>query len=96
MLTERITKGTPRMKHPMATATEIALASPQSEGSNRNGNGGCRRCGGFLVADRFYDWLSDSGRLEFEGARCVSCGDILDPVILAHRNRVKPARALNS
>jgi hypothetical protein len=81
----------------MATVTEIALASTQSDGSNRNGNGGCRRCGGFMVADRFYDWLSDSGRLEFEGARCISCGDILDPVILAHRNRsFKSAPVLNS
>jgi hypothetical protein len=38
-----------------------------------------------MVADRFYDWVSDTGRLEFEGARCVSCGEIIDPLILAHR-----------
>ena len=43
----------------------------------------CPRCGGLLV------WESDS--VDFEGLRCVSCGERIDPLILAHR-RVQAAR----
>jgi len=40
----------------------------------------CHRCGGLMVPERVfehcsYDW------------RCVSCGERIDPVILAHRQK---------
>lgn len=48
----------------------------------------CHRCGGLMVQEKVFelgvfDW------------RCVSCGDRIDPVILAHRQTVRthdPAR----
>lgn len=47
----------------------------------------CHRCGGLMVPESVhelgsYDW------------RCVSCGERIDPVILAHRQQVVvPAEA---
>ena len=49
--------------------------------------GRCWRCRGLMVRERFHDWLSDMGHLDFEGARCVQCGDILDPLIIMHRHQ---------
>lgn len=45
----------------------------------------CGRCRGLLVRDHFFDLLDDSGHLSFKGLRCVSCGNILDPLILKNR-----------
>lgn len=46
----------------------------------------CWRCGGLMVRERFYDWMSDNGRLDFQGVRCLICGEIVDPLIVAHRH----------
>lgn len=40
----------------------------------------CQRCNALMAFDKFYGRQS-----YFFGWRCVSCGDILDPVILLHR-----------
>ncbi len=40
----------------------------------------CRRCGGRMIFEKFYDINS-----VFFGWHCVICGDILDAVILLHR-----------
>lgn len=40
----------------------------------------CQRCNALMAFDKFYGRES-----YFFGWRCVSCGDILDPVILLHR-----------
>lgn len=40
----------------------------------------CRRCGGRMIFEKFYDVNS-----VFFGWHCVICGDILDAVILLHR-----------
>ena len=45
----------------------------------------CLRCGGLMVSDRFYDYRDDTGQNEFEGYRCLVCGEALDQVILLHR-----------
>jgi len=45
----------------------------------------CLRCGGLMVSDRFYDYWDDTGQNEFEGYRCLVCGEVLDQVILLHR-----------
>ena len=47
----------------------------------------CRRCSGLMVADRFTDLLDETGQITFGGWRCVSCGEIVDPVILSNRQR---------
>ncbi len=43
----------------------------------------CHRCGGLMIPEKVfelgaYDW------------RCVSCGERIDPVILAHRRAAAP------
>ncbi len=45
----------------------------------------CPRCEGHMNPERFYDFLDGSGNYEFVGWRCVNCGEIVDPVIAAHR-----------
>ena len=40
----------------------------------------CQRCGGYTVPADFY---CDGEK--FTGTRCIHCGDVLDPLILFHR-----------
>ncbi len=47
----------------------------------------CGRCRGLMVADRFTDLLDETGQITFGGWRCVSCGEIVDPVIVTNRMR---------
>ncbi len=47
---------------------------------------GCQRCNGFMIRESFLDLRDDSGRLMFEGWRCINCGEVVDPVVLTHRN----------
>ncbi len=42
----------------------------------------CLRCGGLMVSDRFYDYWDDTGQNEFEGYRCLVCGEVVDQVIV--------------
>jgi hypothetical protein len=49
----------------------------------------CPRCGGLMADDWFQDLQDDTGRLHFEGLRCLVCGEVLDPVIL-HNREVGP------
>ena len=41
----------------------------------------CNRCEGWMVNEKYY-----GAGLPFWGWRCVSCGEILDPVIWENRN----------
>ncbi len=43
----------------------------------------CHRCGGLMVSEEVFE-LSSFDR------RCVSCGERVDPVILAHRQAHRP------
>ncbi len=45
----------------------------------------CERCRGFMIRDSFLDMRDDSGRLHFNGWRCLNCGEVVDPVVLTHR-----------
>ena len=45
----------------------------------------CSRCGGLMVPEFCTDLLSSTGELDCPIARCVQCGDLVDPVI--RRNR---------
>ena len=40
----------------------------------------CHRCGGLMLEER----VSEIGSINW---RCVSCGERIDPVILAHRQK---------
>ena len=41
----------------------------------------CLRCQGWMVNEKYY-----GAGLTFRGWRCISCGEILDPVIWKNRN----------
>ena len=45
----------------------------------------CQRCEGYMVRDFFLDVMNVSGEMDFDGWRCLNCGDITDPVIAHHR-----------
>ncbi len=47
----------------------------------------CHRCGGTMISDFFQDLEDDTGHLCFYGLRCIPCGEVLDPVILANRQK---------
>lgn len=51
----------------------------------------CRRCGGLLVAELFYDLQEEASRMYCRGSRCVNCGCIDDPVVRANRLHPPPA-----
>ena len=44
----------------------------------------CNRCGGLMAYEKFYSRVED-----FFGWRCISCGEIVDQVILENRIRQK-------
>jgi hypothetical protein len=46
----------------------------------------CPKCENLMVAERFTDY-QQSGEINFIGWRCLSCGLILDPMILLNRNQ---------
>ena len=46
----------------------------------------CPRCKGLMVDDWFQDLHDDTGRMHFEGLRCLICGEVVDPVILHNRH----------
>lgn len=45
----------------------------------------CIRCKGLMVADNLIDMEESSIPMWMKGWRCVSCGNIADPMILRHR-----------
>lgn len=45
----------------------------------------CHRCGGLMVPEETGDPLTT-------GRRCISCGERVDPVILAHRQERRSRR----
>jgi len=51
----------------------------------------CLRCRGMMVEERFEDLRGDPHDISFHGWRCVSCGDVADPVILYHRSNLAVA-----
>ena len=48
----------------------------------------CPRCKGVMTQEVFEDLLDDTGNLSFNGWRCLTCGEILDPVIANNRGAV--------
>ena len=75
----------------MSMATSTGLNEKEGHNERRNhlltysGKPICGRCGGLLVQDFCTDLLSSRGGLDCPLARCVQCGDVVDPVI--QRNR---------
>ena len=44
----------------------------------------CQRCDGLMVRERYDDLELGSAEHEIPSWRCLNCGAIVDPVILAH------------
>ena len=47
----------------------------------------CHRCGGLMLAEQYDDLHDYSEQAVSSGWRCVNCGAVLDPVILANRHQ---------
>ncbi len=47
-------------------------------------DGMCCRCGGLMKSESVFDLVENE--IEFMSARCLQCGDIVDPVILMNRS----------
>lgn len=45
----------------------------------------CTRCDGLMISDNLIDIQESSVPMWMKGWRCVSCGNIVDPLILRHR-----------
>ena len=42
----------------------------------------CPRCNGKMYSEKFYDFVRS-----FEAHKCINCGEVIDPTILANRLR---------
>jgi len=57
----------------------------------------CARCNGLMVREKFEDLGGlGSGNHEYAGWRCINCGAIVDPVIVAHRCLTSQTAATHS
>jgi uncharacterized Zn finger protein len=45
----------------------------------------CSRCHGTMTLERFCDQYDETGQLCFMGWRCLTCGEVVDPVIMRNR-----------
>ncbi|MBI4000831.1 MAG: hypothetical protein HY348_03505 [Nitrospira defluvii] len=45
----------------------------------------CTRCEGLMVADDLLDLQESYHPMRLEGHRCLSCGNVVDPLIQRHR-----------
>lgn len=72
----------------MATSNGWKAPTGQSDGNYSptfSTEHSCERCGGLLVQELCTDLLNSTSELDCCTARCVQCGDVVDPVI--QRNR---------
>lgn len=51
----------------------------------------CVRCGGLMVVEHYIDLQDDTGQIGLTAWCCVSCGEVIDPVILENRFRPAPS-----
>ena len=56
----------------------------------------CSRCQGMMQLERFCDQYDETGQLCFMGWRCLSCGDVVDPVIVMNRRQKAELRPLRN
>ncbi len=47
----------------------------------------CRRCGGLQLRVRFESGDDAAPAWQYDGWRCMNCGEIVDPIILQNRER---------
>ena len=51
----------------------------------------CGRCHGLLYRIQLRDWGGSRGQDGCDALQCITCGDIIDPVIVKNRRGFKPA-----
>ena len=52
----------------------------------------CSRCRGMMVQDLLHDFYVDYGHLSLRAWRCVSCGNVVEPLILKNRRMRQPQK----
>lgn len=50
----------------------------------------CTRCGGLLLTQHYMDLLDDTGQIDITAWHCMTCGEVIDPVILKNRRSPPP------
>jgi hypothetical protein len=50
----------------------------------------CARCGGLLLTQHYMDLLDDTGQIDITAWHCMTCGEVIDPVILKNRRTPPP------
>ncbi|HUJ79415.1 MAG TPA: hypothetical protein VLY45_03755 [Nitrospiria bacterium] len=53
----------------------------------------CPRCKGVMALERFCDLYDETGELCFMGWRCITCGEVVDPVIVRNRQHHRSVEA---
>lgn len=64
--------------------------SPNNPPSTPHEGDVCVRCGGLMVVEYYIDLQDDTGQIGLTAWRCMSCGEVIDPVILQNRGRPAP------
>ncbi len=49
----------------------------------------CQRCNGLMVEDHCYDYLEGGKPFNVQTMRCICCGNIVDPLIMQHRQALE-------
>ncbi len=74
----------------MATSAALGEWAGENERPNESLNvpdkAFCSRCAGLMVQDFCTDLLNSTGEIDCMIARCVQCGDVVDPVIQRNRH----------
>lgn len=52
----------------------------------------CPRCEGLMTLEEFRNAASEGMPWSYEGWRCLYCGEVVDPLILMNRMKVKSHR----
>jgi hypothetical protein len=50
----------------------------------------CLRCRGVMIHDKFY-----GSQGQFQGWKCLICGEIVDPVVLENRQLMRAGQEIN-
>lgn len=69
----------------LSTHNEDSRRRDSSERIHRNSR--CQRCEGLMVREFCLDGLNGIGERDLVAARCVQCGDVVDPIITGNRKR---------
>jgi hypothetical protein len=55
----------------------------------------CLKCHGNMNYEEFVSGAAEGTSWAYEGWRCIYCGDIIDPIILRHRQKTRDREAVS-